>query len=114
VRLFLGKSRVEVICPVYTRSENALAAIPPALQSGDMQDAAFGVHLVQLEAARFGDAQAMPEYQEQQATVAGFVPAAAGRLDELFHFEAGEVLAVAALAPMLLDGRDSNPRYPFG
>jgi hypothetical protein len=24
VRLFLGKSRVEVSCPVYTRSENAL------------------------------------------------------------------------------------------
>jgi hypothetical protein len=25
VRLFLGKSRVEVSCPVYTRSENAVA-----------------------------------------------------------------------------------------
>lgn len=39
----------------------------------------------------------MPEHQEQQATVAGLVPAAPGRLDQPFNLAAGEVLAVAVI-----------------
>ena len=38
----------------------------------------------------------MPEHQKQKATVAGFVPAALGRLDQPFHLAAGQVLPVAA------------------
>jgi hypothetical protein len=38
----------------------------------------------------------MPEHQEQQATVTGFMAAAPIRLDELFNLAPGEVLAVAA------------------
>ena len=55
------------------------------LQPGDVQDAALGVHLVKFHPAGFRDAEAMPEHQEQQATVAGLVPAALGRLDPPFN-----------------------------
>ena len=43
----------------------------------------------------------MPEHQEQQATVAGFVPAALGRLDQPFDLAPGEVLSVAVPVPTL-------------
>jgi hypothetical protein len=69
------------------------------LQSGDVQDAAFGVHLVEFHPAGFRDAQAMPEHQEQQATVAGFVPAPPGRLNQLFNLAPGKVLSVAVIPP---------------
>jgi len=36
-----------------------------------MQDMAFRIHLVEFQAAGFRDAEAVPEHQEQQATVAG-------------------------------------------
>ena len=39
----------------------------------------------------------MPEHQQQQAAVAGPVAAAFGGVDQLFHLEAGEVLAPAVL-----------------
>ncbi len=47
-----------------------------ALQAGDMQHAAFGVHLIEFQPASFRNAEAMPEHQQHQATVAGFIPAA--------------------------------------
>jgi hypothetical protein len=39
------------------------------------------------------DAQAMPEHQEQQATVAHLVPAALGRFNQPFNLAAGEVFS---------------------
>jgi hypothetical protein len=39
---------------------------------------AFKVNLRQLKAARFRNPQAVPEHQEQKATVAGLFPAALG------------------------------------
>src|ERR1035441_8017329 len=60
-----------------------------------MQDATFAVHLIQLQTASFGDAEPMPEHQEQKATIAGFVPAAPGCLDQPFHLAAGKVFSVA-------------------
>lgn len=46
-----------------------------ALQSSDMQHAAFGVYLIEFQSAGFRHAKAMPEHEQQQATVAAFVPA---------------------------------------
>jgi hypothetical protein len=43
--------------------------------SCDMQHQAFDVHLVEFHPADLGYAQRMPEDQQQQATVAGFIPA---------------------------------------
>jgi hypothetical protein len=42
-------------------------------------------------------AQAMPEHQEQQATVAHLVPAALGCFNQPVNLAAGEVFAVADL-----------------
>ena len=39
----------------------------------------------------------MPEHQEQQATVAGLVPAPLGRPDQPFNLKPGEVLPVAVI-----------------
>ena len=47
--------------------------------------------------AGFRDAEAVPEHQEQQATVAGLVPAALGRLDQPFNLAPGQVLPVAVV-----------------
>jgi hypothetical protein len=69
----------------------------PAFQPAHMQHAAFAVHLVERQPAGLRHAQAMPEHQEQQAAVAGPVAAAFGGVDQLFHLEAGEVLATAVL-----------------
>ena len=69
-----------------------------------MQHAAFRVHLVEFHPAGLRHAQAMPEHQEQQATVAGLVPAALGRLNQPFNLAAGEVLSVAVLR---------RPVFPF-
>jgi hypothetical protein len=46
------------------------------------------------------DAQAMPEHQEQQATVAHLVPAALGRFNQPFNLAAGEVFSVAVPPPV--------------
>jgi hypothetical protein len=55
------------------------------LQPGNVQDAAFGVHLVEFQPAGFRDAQAMPEHQEQQATVA-VIPARVSAFASVYHF----------------------------
>ena len=60
-----------------------------------MQHAAFGVHLVEFHPAGLGHAQPVPEDQEQQATVAGFVPAALHGFNQPFNLAAGEVFSVA-------------------
>ena len=60
-----------------------------------MQHAAFGVHLVEFHSAGLGHAQSMPEDQQQQATVAGFVPAALHGFNQPFNLAAGEVLSVS-------------------
>jgi hypothetical protein len=60
----------------------------PVLQSRDMQQAAFGVHLAELQAAGFGDPQAVAEHQQQQATVAGRRRSAGGHsLSASSHLE---------------------------
>jgi hypothetical protein len=41
----------------------------------------------------------MPEHQEQQAAVAGLVPAPFGRLDQPLDLAPGEVLPVAVVPP---------------
>jgi len=64
-----------------------------------VQHAAFGVHLIELHPAGFRNAQPMPKHQEQQTTVAGFVPAALRRLDEPLNLAPGKVLAVAVIRP---------------
>jgi hypothetical protein len=56
-----------------------------------MQHAAFRVHLVEFHPAGLRHAQAMPEHQEQQATLAHLVPAALGRFNQPFNLAAGEV-----------------------
>src|ERR1700733_9612735 len=68
-----------------------------------MQHAAFGVHLIEFHAAGLRHAQAMPEHEQQKATVAGLVPPALGRLDQPLNLAPGEVLPVAvrpACAPV--------------
>jgi hypothetical protein len=62
-----------------------------------MQHAAFGVHLVEFHLAGLGYAQTVPEDQEQQATVAGFVPAALHGFNQLFNLAANEVLPLAVV-----------------
>jgi hypothetical protein len=39
----------------------------------------------------------VPEYQKEQATVAGLVAAALGRPDEALHLKVGEMLALAVI-----------------
>ena len=62
-------------------------------EPGDVQDAAFGVHLGENQAASLGDPEAMPEHEEEKAAVAGFVPGAFGGGKEFFDFVAGEVFS---------------------
>lgn len=58
-----------------------------------MQDAAFGVHLGENQAASLGHPQPMPEHEQQKAPIAGFVPGAFGGGQELFDFVASEVFS---------------------
>ena len=65
-----------------------------------MQHAAFGVHLIEFHPAGLRHAQAMPEHQEQQATVAHLVSAALGRLNQPIDLAAGKVFSVAVPPPV--------------
>jgi hypothetical protein len=65
------------------------------LEPGDVEHAAFDVHLGEPEATGFRDPEAMPEHQQQKAAVAGLVPAAACGVEKFFHFDRGEVFPVA-------------------
>src|SRR5205823_5498907 len=56
---------------------------------------AFGVHLIEFQPARFRHAEAMPEHQQHQATVASFIPAALRGVNQPFNPPAGEVVAAA-------------------
>ena len=49
-------------------------------------------NLIEFHLAGLGHAQPMPEDQQQQATVAGFVPAALHGFNQPFNLAAGEVL----------------------
>ena len=69
------------------------------LQSRDVQHLALGVHLVELQLAGFRYAQAVPENQKQQATVAGFVAPASRRGNQLSDFKAGKVVASGFAPP---------------
>ena len=60
---------------------------------------AFGIHLVKFQPASLRHAQTMPEHEEQQAAVAGLVPASLGRLDQPLDLAPGEVLPVAVVLP---------------
>ena len=59
-----------------------------------MEHAVFRVQLVEFHPAGLRHAQAMPEHQEQQATVPHLVPTAIGRFNQPFNFAAGEVFSV--------------------
>ena len=67
----------------------------PFLKPVDMQDAACDVHLGEGQAAGFQYPQAMPEYPQEKARVAGFVPCAFDGSYELFDFGRNRVLTVA-------------------
>jgi hypothetical protein len=51
--------------------------------------------LIDLQPAGFRYPEAVPEHEQQQATVAGFIPASPGRFDQPFNLAPGEVLPVA-------------------
>jgi hypothetical protein len=63
----------------------------PPSQAGDVQDAAFGVHLLELQAASLRHAEAVAEHQ-QQSRASLRLPLGGG--DQLVHLKAGEVLAL--------------------
>ena len=63
-------------------------------EAGDMQDAAFGVHLGENQPASLGHPQPMAEHEEQKAAVAGLVPCALGGGQELFEFGPNEVFSL--------------------
>jgi hypothetical protein len=60
--------------------------------------------LVEFHSAGFRHVQTVPEDQEQQAMVAGFVPAVLHSFNQPFNLAAGEVLAL---------GYRSRPRLVF-
>jgi hypothetical protein len=67
----------------------------PALQPEDMQNAAFGVHLVKFYAAGFRHTQSMPEHQKQEATVASLIHVSSRCLDQPLNLAPSEVLPAA-------------------
>ena len=60
-----------------------------------MQHAAFNVHLIELQPAGLGHAESVPEHQKQKAAVAGFVPAALRRVDQLLNLAPGQMQTLA-------------------
>jgi len=52
-----------------------------------MQNAAFGIHLGQLEAASLRHTQAISEHQQQKTAIAGLVAASLGGIQELFNLD---------------------------
>jgi len=60
----------------------------------DVQHAAVGVHLGQPQPAGLRHAQAMPEHQKQQASVAGCVTAIFRGVHELLNLGGNQVFAV--------------------
>ena len=59
-----------------------------------MQDAAFNVHLGHFQAADLGHSQRVPEHEQEQAPVAGLVPAAPGGGNQAADFGQNEVFSV--------------------
>jgi hypothetical protein len=59
-----------------------------------MQDAAFDVHLGQNQVAGLGYTQAMPEHEEQEAAIAGFIPGPLGGSKKLVHLKAGQMFSL--------------------
>lgn len=74
-----------------------------------MQHATFNIHLGQLQAAGFGNAQAVAEHEQEQTAIARGVAVAGGRGKELVHFLRGEVFAVlhhfVSCCPSALQGK---------
>ena len=80
-----------------------------------MQDAAFGVHLREDQAASLGDAQAVAEHEEQKAPVPGLVPRSLGGGEELFDLVAGQVFSFVhcfAFRYNLRVGKGSGGLFP--
>jgi hypothetical protein len=69
------------------------------LQADDVQHAASHVHLVERQTASLGYAKAVPEHQQQQATVAGLVAGASGCGHQLADLESGQVVATGLAPP---------------
>jgi len=63
------------------------------LEPGDMQDAAFGIDLGELQPAGFRNPQAVAEEQQDQAAVTGLVARALDGGQQLVDFQPGEVFA---------------------
>ena len=59
-----------------------------------MQDAAFNVHLGHFQPTSLGHPQPVPEHEQEQATVAGLVPAAPGGGNQAVDFGQNEVFSV--------------------
>lgn len=66
----------------------------PFFELRDMVHSAFGVHLVELQAASFGNALTVPEHREQQASVAGLISTALGGLDQSFDLAGGDMFSL--------------------
>lgn len=80
------------------------------LEPGHVQDPAFGVHLRESQPASLGDAQPMPEHEEQKAAVPGLVARALGGGQELFDLVAGQVFSVGHRFVQCLGmGRSGKP-----
>lgn len=65
-----------------------------------MQNAAFGVHLGQLQPASPGNTQTVAEHEQQKTPVAGRVAATLGGVNELVHLGGNKVLAVFPSYPV--------------
>lgn len=64
------------------------------LQSRHMQDAAFNIHLGHFQSAGLGHPQPVPEHEQEQAPVAGLVPATPGGGNQAADFGQNEVFSV--------------------
>ncbi len=94
VRLHPGADRQPCLDRPYLITPERVRGGQPVFEPCDMQDTAFNVHLGQHQAAGFGHAQAVPEHQEQQASVAGRVAGALGGGYELLDFGGNQVFSL--------------------
>lgn len=72
------RDRPQFIAPKWMRSRQA------AFQSPDVQYPTRDIHLIELQFARLGDTEAMPEHEKHEAAVAGLITASFRGGDELF------------------------------
>src|SRR4051794_23921956 len=83
-----------------------------AFQSPDVQHPTRDIHLIELQLARLGDTEAMPEHEKQEAAVAGLVTASFCRADQLLHLAASEVFPVSVFVALIVLSRVYSFRSP--